>query len=189
MNACNIVFIDEGSDFFRGLCINAAADLLIALFPIRRLLRDPCRIFFKNLPQCVGNQRNVLLRLFQFMGIQIHIFNTDRGCQNIHVPVINITAAGSNRSCTGLVAQRFGRVIVVLRHHELIQLGNHRQKYQNPQQRHHQHNALMLTGICPQAADFLVFSRNLTHNHRPFLRLKLYAAGTHGQTSVRHKPA
>ena len=81
------IFADPGSRFF----FHKAANLLVPLFHILRLFLNPGWIFFQYFTQNSGNLRDVCPGLFQFVGIQIHILHMNTGCQNIHIPVIDLS--------------------------------------------------------------------------------------------------
>ena len=65
----DIVFIYEAADFSSDVPVHTSADLLIPLSGISCLFFDPGWIFSQNIPQRFCDQRNVLPRLTQFMGI------------------------------------------------------------------------------------------------------------------------
>ena len=123
LEAGDIVFIDIASDFSGSLAVNAGTDLLITLSGILCLFLDPCWILPQNFTQRRCDRRDILLRLTQLMGVQVHIFHADGGCQNIHIPVVDIAPLGTHCGGAGLISQSFSRVVVILRHHELVQLG------------------------------------------------------------------
>ena len=69
MDALDVIFIDVIADLRRARFIDTAADLLVALFQVLRLLGDPRRIFLQNLTQHSGDCLRILPRLLQFVGI------------------------------------------------------------------------------------------------------------------------
>ena len=154
MDACYVVFIHKCPDLRRTFLIDAGSDLLVTLLQICSLLPNPRRILFEDFSQHIGNTVNILLRLFQFVRIQINVLHTGRGCQNIHIPVVDIAPLGRDCRGSGLIAQCLRRIIVVLNYHELIKLRHNRQKRQNSQHHRHPHDTLMLAGICPESACF-----------------------------------
>ena len=102
------------------------------------------------------------------MGVQIYIFHTDGGRQNIHIAVIDVAPLGCDGGGSGLVAQSLVRIVVVVHHHKPIQLRSNGQKCQHTQQYHHKQNSVMLPRIRPQAAPLPFFPSMLSHTPPAF---------------------
>ena len=164
MDAGNVLLLDIVPDFRGSLLIHPGTDLLIALLDIPGLFFNPSRVLVQNLPQGLGQGRNIGFGLLQLMGVQVDVFHADRGGQNVHVPVQNVPPVGRYRCGSGLVSQSKARVIFVLVNHQCIQPPGHRYKGQNSQHQHHQQDSLVLTAVQAQPVVFLP-----THT-RPLLK-------------------
>ena len=151
MDAGNVLRIDVVPDLRGGFLVNRTPHLLIAFPGIRRLLGNPRRVFFQNIPQRPGNLVDIRLGLLQFVRIQIYILHRLRGCQQFHVAVKNVPPLGHHGGGAGLVPQSKVRVIVVVPDHQAVQPRPHRHKCRQTQQQCRQHHPPVLARIQPQA--------------------------------------
>ena len=152
MDARYVIFIDEAAHPCRRFFVDAAAHLLVALASVRGLSGNPRRVFSQDFAQLVSYFFDILSRLFQLVGIQIHILHADGGCKYIHVAVIDVAALGGDGGGAGLVAQRLSGIVIVFDHHESVKLRRNGHKGKNSQHRHDQHDSVVLSGIRPQTA-------------------------------------
>ena len=138
MDTGDLVVINVSADLGCGILVHVPADLHIAAASVFRLFLNPGRFPFQERCQRFGNGRRVGSGLFQFPGIQVNVFHTDRGCQQVHVAVVDIAPVRRHGSGAGLVPQGKICVFFIVHDHQIVEPPEDGRKSRDPQQSHHQ---------------------------------------------------
>ena len=167
MDARNALFVNEAADPSGSFLIDSRCYLLIADPVIQRLLPDPLRVLPQNFPQLPGDLSDIRLGLLQLPGVEIYILHRHIRCQQVHIPVVDIPPAGSDRGCPGLIAQGQSGIVIIIDDHQVVQPTDHQQHPADPQDSHDQHQPDMLGAV--QAHSFVGLLFGLSSHHAPTL--------------------
>ena len=167
MDARNALFVNEAADPSGSFLIDSRCYLLIADPVIQRLLPDPLRVLPQNFPQLPGDLSDIRLGLLQLPGVEIYILHRHIRCQQVHIPVVDIAPAGSDRGCPGLIAQGQSGIVIIIDDHQVVQPPEHQQHTADSQDSHDQHQPDMLGAV--QAHSFVGLLFGLSSHHAPTL--------------------
>ena len=134
VNPNDIVFHNEIPDLRRDLVRLLGGQHFIAHVDICGLLPNPRRVQVQDPAQRLRHQIQVHLVVMQLLRIQKYIFHAGGHGHNVHVPVVNIAPGGGDGGGSGLVVQRFFRILVVAEYHQIGEHSHHRQKCDNAAQ-------------------------------------------------------